>query len=72
MGGNTPVVEVPSIQAPVIESPKMPNNIDAGSPKNVRIELVNGDSSTYVYADEDEADFAEQFFRKLEEAKKRM
>lgn len=72
LGGNTPVVEVPSIQAPVIESPKMPNNIDAGSPKNVRIELVNGDSSTYVYADEDEADFAEQFFRKLEEAKKRM
>ncbi|MDO3665343.1 tape measure protein [Acinetobacter higginsii] len=72
VGGNTPVVEVPNIQAPVIESPKIPNNIDAGSPKNVRIELVNGDSSTYLYADEDEADFAEQFFRKLEEAKKRM
>lgn len=72
VGGNAPVVPVPNIQAPSIEYPKMPNNIDAGSPKNVRIELVNGDSSTYVYADEDEADFAEKFFRQLEQAKKRM
>ncbi|MCH7395224.1 tape measure protein [Acinetobacter dispersus] len=72
VGGNAPAVPVPNIQAPSIEYPKMPNNIDAGSPKNVRIELVNGDNSTYVYADEDEADFAEQFFRQLEQAKKRM
>lgn len=72
VGGRAPVVPVPNIQAPSIEAPVMPKNIDTGSPKNVRIELVNGDNSTYVYADEDEADFTEEFFRKLEQAKKRM
>ncbi|UTO20611.1 tape measure protein [Acinetobacter sp. Z1] len=69
--GNYQPIQVPTIQAPTIEPIKMPNNIDAGNPKNVRIELVNGDSSTYVYADEDEADFTEKFFRELEQAKKR-
>jgi hypothetical protein len=47
-------------------------NIDIGSPKNVRIELVNGNNSTTVYGDEQEADFTEKFFRELEQAKKRM
>ncbi|ENW05750.1 tape measure protein [Acinetobacter beijerinckii] len=69
--GNYQPIQVPTIQAPTIEPIKIPNNIDAGNPKNVRIELVNGDSSTYVYADEDEAGFTEKFFRELEQAKKR-
>lgn len=69
-GGSS--VSVPNIKAPVIEAPKMPNNIDAGSPKNVRIELVNGDNTTEVYSDEEGADFTEKFFRELEQAKKRM
>ncbi|WP_336936495.1 tape measure protein [Acinetobacter beijerinckii] len=69
--GNYQPIQVPTIQAPTIEPIKMPNNIDAGNPKNVRIELVNGDSSTSVYANEDDADLTEQFFRQLEQAKKR-
>ncbi|MFW2160847.1 tape measure protein [Acinetobacter beijerinckii] len=69
--GNYQPIQVPTIQAPTIEPIKMPNNIDAGNPKNVRIELVNGDSSTSVYTNEDEAELTEQFFRQLEQAKKR-
>lgn len=72
VGGNAPVISAPNIQAPSIDYPKMPNMNDAGSPKNVRIELVNGDNSTEVYADEQNADFTEKFFRELEQAKKRM
>lgn len=71
VGGNAPIISAPSIPAPVIESPKMPNNVDAGPSKNVRIEFTNGSESTYVYADEQNADFTERFFRELEQAKKR-
>lgn len=71
VGGNAPIISAPSIPAPVIESPKMPNNVDAGPSKNVRIEFTNGGESTYVYADEQNADFTERFFRELEQAKKR-
>lgn len=71
IGGPTPKISAPNIEAPSIQQFKMPN-IDIGSPKNVRIELVNGNNSTTVYGDEQEADFTEKFFRELEQAKKRM
>lgn len=71
IGSSSPKISAPNIEAPSIQQFKMPN-IDAGSPKNVRIELVNGNNSTTVYGDEQEADFTERFFRELEQAKKRM
>lgn len=71
IGSSSPKITVPNIEAPSIQQFKMPN-IDIGSPKNVRIELVNGNNSTTVYGDEQEADFTEKFFRELEQAKKRM
>lgn len=71
IGSSSPKITAPNIEAPSIQQFKMPN-IDIGSPKNVRIELVNGSNSTTVYGDEQEADFTEKFFRELEQAKKRM
>ncbi|WP_151813004.1 tape measure protein [Acinetobacter junii] len=71
IGSSSPKISAPNIEAPSIQQFKMPN-IDIGSPKNVRIELVNGNNSTTVYGDEQEADFTEKFFRELEQAKKRM
>lgn len=71
IGSSSPKITAPNIEAPSIQQFKMPN-IDIGSPKNVRIELVNGNNSTTVYGDEQEADFTEKFFRELEQAKKRM
>lgn len=71
IGSPSPKISAPNIEAPSIQQIKMPN-IDIGSPKNVRIELVNGNNSTTVYGDEQEADFTEKFFRELEQAKKRM
>lgn len=71
IGSSSPKISAPNIEAPSIQQLKMPN-IDLGSPKNVRIELVNGNNSTTVYGDEQEADFTERFFRELEQAKKRM
>ena len=71
IGSSSPKISAPNIEAPSIQQIKMPN-IDIGSPKNVRIELVNGNNSTTVYGDEQEADFTEKFFRELEQAKKRM
>lgn len=71
IGSSSPKISAPNIEAPSIQQFKMPN-IDIGSPKNVRIELVNGSNSTTVYGDEQEADFTERFFRELEQAKKRM
>lgn len=71
IGSSSPKITAPNIEAPSIQQIKMPN-IDIGSPKNVRIELVNGNNSTTVYGDEQEADFTEKFFRELEQAKKRM
>ncbi|MDR7655491.1 tape measure protein [Acinetobacter junii] len=71
IGSPSPKISAPNIEAPSIQQFKMPN-IDIGSPKNVRIELVNGNNSTTVYGDEQEADFTEKFFRELEQAKKRM
>lgn len=71
IGSSSPKISAPNIEAPSIQQFKMPN-IDIGSPKNVRIELVNGSNSTTVYGDEQEADFTEKFFRELEQAKKRM
>ncbi|WP_023270651.1 tape measure protein [Acinetobacter gyllenbergii] len=69
-GSKSPSIPTPNIQAPSVESPKMPN-IDTSSSKNVRIEFTNGSDSTYVYADDQNADFTERFFRELEQAKKR-
>lgn len=71
IGSSSPKITAPNIEAPSIQQFKMPN-IDIGSPKNVRIELVNGNNSTTVYGDEQEADFTEKFFRELEQTKKRM
>ncbi|ENW95787.1 tape measure protein [Acinetobacter sp. NIPH 298] len=70
-GGSAPELQVPNIQAPIIEAPVIPKNIDAGNPKNVQIEFTNGSESAYVYADDQNADFTEKFFRELEQAKKR-
>lgn len=69
-GNNSPSIQVPSIQAPTIESPKMPK-IDTTPDKNVRIEFASGGESSYVYTDEQNADFTEKLFRELEQAKKR-
>ncbi|MEO3355782.1 tape measure protein [Acinetobacter haemolyticus] len=69
-GGGAPDLQVPNIQAPSIEMPKMPK-LDTSPDKNVRIEFTNGGESAYVYADEQNADFTEKFFRELEQAKKR-
>lgn len=68
--GNYQPIQVPTIQAPSIESPKMPN-VDTTPDKNVRIEFASGGESAYVYTDEKNANFTEELFRELEQAKKR-
>lgn len=68
--GNYQPIQVPTIQAPSIESPKMPN-VDTSPAKNVRLELTFDGTSTELYGTQDQVDATEELFRQLEQAKKR-
>ena len=73
-GGNSkaPVISAPNIQAPSIAAPQMPNITDLSDPKNVRLEIAIGNSSTELYGTQDQVNATEALFRELEQAKKAM
>lgn len=73
VGGNTPVVEVPSIQAPVIESPKMPSASDINEPNpKTQVYRFEFDGNVIEFdGDPSQQDLVNSFFNQLEQAKKR-
>lgn len=67
-GGNS---KAPAISAPNISTPT-PNITSSSDPKNVRLEIAIGNSSTELYGTQDQVNATEALFRELEQAKKAM
>ncbi|WP_336982574.1 tape measure protein [Acinetobacter modestus] len=67
-----PVISAPNIQAPVISSPQISNITSSSDPKNVRLEIAIGNSSSELYGTQDQVNATEALFRELEQAKKAM
>jgi len=68
IGGNS---KAPAISAPNISTPT-PNITSSSDPKNVRLEIAIGNSSTELYGTQDQVNATEALFRELEQAKKAM
>ncbi|WP_312049238.1 tape measure protein [Acinetobacter courvalinii] len=67
-GGNS----APNIQAPTIESPKMPSSTDIGSPKTQVYRFEFNGNVVELTGDPSQQDLVNDLFTQLEQAKKRM
>ncbi|WDZ50171.1 tape measure protein [Acinetobacter vivianii] len=72
VGGRAPVVPVPNIQAPSIESPKMPSSADLGNPKTQVYRFEFNGKAIELTGDPSQQDLVNDLFTQLEQAKKRM
>jgi hypothetical protein len=71
IGGPTPKISAPNIEAPSIQQIKMPN-IETGSSKTVTYRFEFGGQDIEFQGDPSQQDMVNSFFNQLEQAKKRM